>query len=162
MSCRRLNVLKMRSPHGSVAWDGMEWKLFSEVHPLCCGAILSKACVWGAWCCWPMLAAAGPSFLSESQGWLVQFTNTWFSPKQDFFYTPFLPRNKMDLCSLSLSFTCGWGEQAAPVEPQCFTTTTETLYTVSHAVVEPTPMICTGVVNNWNILTWATFRFVCF
>lgn len=105
-SCRRLNVLKMRSPCGSVAWDGMEWELCLGVRPPCSGAIHSQACVCGACCCWPMLAAAGLSFLSESRAdgcSLPTLDRLW--SKISCMASSAAAR--MDLCSLKLSFMCG-------------------------------------------------------
>lgn len=97
MFCRKLNVLKTRSPHGSVAWGGTVWKLYSEVRPPCCGAIHSQACVWGACCCWPTVAAEDPSSLSE---WRA---DTYSSLTRDCVWISWLPcvaRPKVDLSSL--------------------------------------------------------------
>lgn len=96
---------------------------------------------------------------SEFSVWESGLSGTVHQHKQDSFYTPFLHRSTMELCSLSPSFMCGWPEQAAPVEPHCITTTTVRLFTLS---ISHPPMIYTGVVNNWTILTWTAFWFVCF
>lgn len=150
MSCRRLNVLKMRSPHGSAAWDGTGWGPCSGGRPRCCGAIPSQACVCGACCCWPTVAAAALSFPSEGGAHRCSSPNTWPSLKQDFLYA--LLGRGWDGPLLSEAVLHVWVTGRQAVGPQCITTYWKFVSSLPYTDVDPTPLVCTSTLNNWNIV----------
>lgn len=167
MMRRRLSVSKMRSPHGSVGWDGMEWKLCLEVHPPCCGAIHSRVCVCDVCCSWPTFAVVDLSFPSESP------TDQFTSPTLDLFKckiscVPSLAGVRVGLCSLRLSVLCGWQWGKWLLQWNCSTQTapTECLYLdSSHADVDLIFLGCRSLLRNWSIdLNMTSFfcLFVCF
>lgn len=159
MSCRKLNVLKTRSPHGSVAWGGMVWKLYLEVLPPCCGAIHSQACVWGACCCWPMVAAEDPSSLSE---WTA---DRYSSPTRNcvwikISWLPCMARAKVDLSSLE-AVPDVWRKE----EEMGWRSVTQVhhklqekiVFKLSDAGVDPGTFGLHNILNNWNIVSNMTF-----